>query len=195
MATRILLACQTAKILVPESVALLSPDDTSLCQLAQVGISAIDFGQDKVVEAAFHKLRLQMAGKQIEPRTMVSPNGIVERASTNVLAVDNPMVAKAMRFMWDHLDQDLTVDEIAREVAVVRSTLERAFRKSLGRSVIAELQRRRLAELCRLLRTTKTPTVELAPQVGFRTMAHLYSCFRHFYGISPRQYRLLENKK
>jgi LacI family transcriptional regulator len=193
MSRQILLACEKDGLLVPESVALLSPVNTTVCKLAQVEISAIDPAPNTIFQTAFLKLSRSMEGERVEARTMVSPDGIVERASTNVLATDNPMVARAMRFMWDNLEQDLTVDQIAAEEGIVRSTLERAFKKSLGRSVIAELQRRRLSELCRLLRTTNEPTVELAPQVGFFTMAHLYRCFRRAYGMSPQAYRNREN--
>ena len=62
----------------------------------------------------------------------VPPKGIVERRSTSIMAVQDGRVASAIRFIWDHLDASLLVDNVAAYVGVSRSTLERAFWRCLG---------------------------------------------------------------
>jgi len=189
--TRLCALCIAAGLRVPEEVALLSMGNSHVCELSPVPLSAIDSHVDEKGRQALLLLQRLMRGEDAptEP-IMIPPSGVVERQSTDMLAVTDPRVAKAMRFMWDHLDRDLSVDEVARHVGVARNTIERAFRRSLDRSVNAELHRRRLAELCRLLSSTQEPIVDLAPQVGFRTMAHLHRSFRKAYNMSLRQYRL-----
>ncbi|MBT3296050.1 MAG: hypothetical protein HN919_05185 [Verrucomicrobia bacterium] len=58
---------------------------------------------------------------------MIPPRGVVARRSTDVLAVADPAVARAMRFMWDHLDQNLSVEDVAMQASVSRRKLERIF--------------------------------------------------------------------
>ena len=124
---------------------------------------------------------------------MIAPRHVVERESTNVLATPDPKVAAALRYMWDHLDLDLSVDAIAHEVGVSRRTLECAFRKHLRRGINAELRRKRLEVFRELLISSDTPIADLAPMVGFRTMVHLQRSFRRAYGMSPRQFRARED--
>ena len=104
---------------------------------------------------------------------MIPPKGVVERETTDVLATPDPHVAAALRYMWDHLDLDLSVDDIAREVGVARRTLDRLFHTHLHRGVNAELRRKRLEVFRDLLISTELPIAELAPMVGFGTMVHL----------------------
>ncbi len=189
--TRLCALCMAAGLHVPEEVALLSMGNSHVCELAPVPLSAIDPHVDEKGRQSLLLLQRLMRGEDAPTGpVMIAPSGVVERRSTDLLAVTDPRVAKAMRFMWDHLDRDLSVDKVARHEGVARNTIERAFKRSLGRSVNAELHRRRLAELCRLLSSTEEPIVDLAPQVGFRTMAHLHRSFRKAYKMTPRQYRL-----
>ena len=189
--------CTDAGYSVPEQVAILGyGNDPGVGQCTLPPLSTVVPDHERVFAVAADLLQRLMNGETpAETTVMIPPKGVITRASTDILAVDNPMVARAMRFMWEHLDLDLSVDDVAREVGVAGRTLRRAFSRSLGRSFIAELQRRRLAELCRLLRSTDDPIADLAPRVGFRTMAHLHRCFRRAYDMSPRQYRVQEKRQ
>ena len=197
MGARICVRCLDAGLKVPGEVAVLSlGDDPVTCQCTPLPLSAIDLGEEQVGEVAVELLRDLMAGKPAPTETvLVAPREVTVRESTDVLATKDPVVADAVRFMWKHIERDLSVEDVAREVGVGRSTLDRLFANSLGRSVISELQRRRLTELCHLLRSTDDPIADLAPLVGFRTMAHLHRLFRKTYGMSPRQYRLQDKDR
>lgn len=106
------------------------------------------------------------------------------------MAVDNPVVSKAMRFMWDHLDQNLSVDDIASAVDIPRRSLERAFHDCLHRGINEELRRKRLERCCELLRDTDIAIVDIAPLVGFASPEYLHLTFKRFIGMTPRAYRL-----
>ena len=121
---------------------------------------------------------------------MIPPKGVVERQSTNILAIPDPVVARALNFLWQHFAESLSVDEIAAEVGVCRRTLERGFRKHLKRSVNAELQRKRLEQCRKLFKTTDYTLAEIAPQIGFSSGNYLQIAFKKTFGITPRAYRL-----
>ena len=121
---------------------------------------------------------------------MVPPAGIKQRRSTDILAVDDLIVAKALRFMWEHARENIGVRDVAGEVGLSERQLERRFRDSLGLSVNQELVRRRLDEVRRLLQTTTVSVTDIAPMTGFRSTRHLHHSFRRATGLSPIQFRL-----
>ena len=98
-------------------------------------------------------------------------------------------VAAAIRFMWDNLGQPIGVDTVADHVDTSRSTLERAFRRCLGRGVGAELRRKRL-ELCKeLLRGTDMTVAEITEAIGLTDKRSFHRVFKNAYGLTPKQYR------
>jgi LacI family transcriptional regulator len=192
-AARICTMCQTVGLVVPEQVALLGYGDSELvCELSPVALSSIDPDMEELGRQAAHLLRRLMNGEAAPPGPiMVPPKGVIARRSTEVLAVPDPVVARAMRFMWDHLDQrHLSVDNVAAEVGVSRRSLERAFRAHLGRGISTELRRRRLERCCELLKTTDMPIVDMVPLLGFRSADYLHTVFRREFGTTPRTWRM-----
>jgi LacI family transcriptional regulator len=197
MANRVLAACERAGLRVPEQIAIACRDNDDLrCRTALVPLSAIDMNRAELGRMAVQMVR-RLANGEAPPRQIVRVpvKGFVARRSTDILAVSDPMVARAMRFMWDHIKRPLTVDDIACEVGASRATLERAFSRTLGRGIFAELRRKRL-ELCReLLRTTKMPLNDIARAVGDMSRRHLHRAFTDAYGMTPQQYRLSQKPK
>jgi len=193
-AAKLCCMCQDVGLAVPEEVAVLGVGNIlPACEGSIPTLSSIVLDDVGVAEAAVRMLARLMQGKTLPETTVrIPPLRIVTRESTDLLAVGNLDVARALRYMWDHLDLDLSVDRIAREIGVSRRTLEREFRKHLGRSVNVELRRKRLEQLKLLLRTTDTNITDLAPLVGFRSTQYLHRAFRAAFGMSPKQYRNAE---
>lgn len=120
---------------------------------------------------------------------LVPPKRVVVRRSTDILAVDNPLVARALRFMWDNISKPLSVDEIAGAVEVSRRRLERAFEQTLGNGISAQLRIKRLRVVRDMLRETDMPVAEVARASGIGTAEHLHRTFRKEYDKTPSQYR------
>ncbi|MBI1336236.1 MAG: helix-turn-helix domain-containing protein [Phycisphaera sp.] len=190
-ASNIILACQQPDVPVPERVAVLGLGDNELvCELNPVTLSSVDTAADEGSRQAMWLVRQLIEGHAppTEP-IMVKSRGVHTRRSTDTLAVEDPTLARVLRFMWDHADLDLSVDDIAKEVGISRRSLQRAFQVHLGRGVTVEMRRRRLEKFKEALETTQTPVAELAPLYGFRTLAYMHQCFREAFDTTPHQYR------
>jgi|APSaa5957512622_1039677.scaffolds.fasta_scaffold59456_1 LacI family transcriptional regulator len=178
---------------VPEDVAILSrgrAGASSICETTMPTISSIDVDERRQLRTACDLLERLMAGEPIPEEPILIPSkDVTERESTNLLATPDAAVATAMRYMWDHLDLDLSVDDAARVVGISSRQLARRFQRALNRTFSEELLRKRLVEMKRLLRTTDHPIADLAPIVGFRTDAYLYRTFRAAFSMTPSQYR------
>ncbi len=189
---RICAAANQSGLNIPSDVAVLGyGNKVSDCECTLVPLSSIDPGFGSHATIAFQLMQDLLSGaSQPSQPIMVPPVGIVVRESTDALAVVDPMVAKALRYMWDHLHLDFGSDDLADVLGTSRRTLERAFRNHLGTSIRAELLRRRIDQLKVLLRTTDIPIADLAPRVGFSSAQYLSNAFRRTVGVSPNQYRV-----
>lgn len=184
------MACLQAGLSVPEEVALLGCGNSVVGQLTRIPLSSIDTAKEQCIGTALQLLRGLMAGKPAPTQpVLVPPDGVVVRTSTDVLAVPDRAVAQALRFIWDHFRENLSIQNIADAIDLPRRSLERRFRIHLNRSVHAELKRKRVTELRHLLLTTHEPIADVAPRAGFYTLTHANRVFREAYGESPAKYR------
>jgi len=191
MAIRICHFCEAIGLRVPEQVAVLGRNnDAHLCDFAPVPLSSVDPNHFQQGRLAAELLERIMNGEPAPARPiLVPPAGIVTRQSTDVLAVPDVDTARALRYMWEHLAESLTVSRIANAVASSRRKLERHFRKYLGRSITEELTRKRIERSCELLKGTELTGREIARKIGFDTHTYFGRVFRKAMGMTPGQYR------
>ena len=134
--------------------------------------------------------RIMNGGTPPHEPVIVPIRELVIRQSSDILAVPDSDVARALRFVWDNFGNwRLGVEDIAREVGVGYRTLHRAFRKHLGRSVWEEVNRKRMETATALLAGTSLPVAQVARQCGFHTNTHFGVALKRLTGLSPREYR------
>lgn len=97
-------------------------------------------------------------------------------------------VAKALRFMDEHLTEELDVEQIAKEASVSVNTLERHFKEALGTTPFAMLRKKRLFASMLALRNGDTVT-EAALKSGFSDYSNYIQLFKKQFGITPLQYK------
>ena len=118
-----------------------------------------------------------------------TPMGIVSRASTDVFTYSSPVVNEAMLFMRRSLSQNLTASDIFAHLGKSHTFVENAFRAEVGVTVQSELQRLRLEEAKRLLKSTAMPLANIARRSGFSSPRYFAQAFRHALGVSPSGWR------
>ena len=192
VAADIIDACDAAGCLVPEAVAVLGVDnDLILCECVRVPLSSVCHDLEGVAYQAAALLDRLMAGEAPPSEVLrVSPKGIVTRRSTDIVAVDNLQVARALRYIRDHYAKpSLGVDEVVAATGLSRRLLERAFRREMERGLNEEIVRVRMEKVKDLLVTTEMQVVDVAAATGFSRSSHLFRSFRKLVGVSPKSYR------
>lgn len=101
----------------------------------------------------------------------------------------DPLVSESLRVIWNNSHQRISVEMIAKEVGVARRTLERHFKKQLGRTLLQELVACRIQRAKRLLRETHVPIKYVAYAAGFSSLSNLCKVFKRELGITPGDYR------
>jgi LacI family transcriptional regulator len=126
---------------------------------------------------------------------LVGLRGIATRASTDVLAIEDRNLAEALRFIREKACDGIDVDDVARRAAVSRSVLQRRFRSVLGRSVHAEILRRKLSKAQELLAESELPIQIIAERTGFKHQEYMGAQFKAQFGATPAQWRKARKRK
>ncbi|MEI6781533.1 MAG: DNA-binding transcriptional regulator [Verrucomicrobiota bacterium] len=191
VATRLLHACGDAGVSVPEEVAVLGCDnDPMVCDCALVPLSSVDIDWERVGYEGAKLLDQIMDGKRAPRRPiLIPPKGVVTRLSTNILAVPDINIARAVRFIWDHYAEVIGTHEVAAAAGLSRRTLERGFRIHLGQSVNNEITQVRIERAKKLLLETNLKAHEVAQVCGFSGIVHFSKAFHRLTGTRPSHYR------
>ncbi|GGR80445.1 MULTISPECIES: GlxA family transcriptional regulator [Streptomyces] len=94
-----------------------------------------------------------------------------------------------LRWLEDHCDRDLTLDEMASKAGMSTRTLNRRFRDQTGTTPLQWLHRARVRRAQYLLETTDHPVERIAAQTGFGSPTAFRERFRRVVGTSPQGYR------
>jgi LacI family transcriptional regulator len=192
-AANVLSVCQELGIAVPEQVAIAGVDnDELLCEAVTVPLTSVIHDLEGVgYRGAGLLQRLMQGGKAPRRSRRVAPKGIIARRSTDMLAVENIEVARALRCIREnYADANLQISDIVAATGVSRRPLEIAFKNEVGRTINNEIIRTRIAKIKQLLRGTGESITDIASATGFSRTNHLHRVFRAQTGVSPKIYRL-----
>lgn len=98
-------------------------------------------------------------------------------------------IADLLDWLGAHLDQPLTVDDLARRVHLSPRTFARKFVAEVGDTPMRWLTRERVRRAQELLETTDLAIGEVAQAAGFGTAETLRHHFRRLLDVSPTSYR------
>ncbi|MHC4075192.1 MAG: DNA-binding transcriptional regulator [Planctomycetota bacterium] len=185
-------ACRTAGLSVPEDAAVLgADDDTLVCEMANPPLSSICFNCEKAGYEAAGLLDRLMAGTEAmaNQRVKIEPLYVVMRQSTDVLAIDEEEVAKAVRFIREHSARPIQVSDVVGATTLSRSGLYKRFNNVLGCSINKEISRSRANRIIQLLLETNMSITAIAAELGFSDPADMARFFHKETGFRPRAYR------
>ena len=97
---------------------------------------------------------------------------------------------EALSFIDQNYQNDISIEDIAAVCGLNRSYFGKIFRDTVGESPQEYLLHYRMARAAQLLKETKQPIGEIAPQVGYANQLHFSRAFKNVHGVSPREYRL-----
>jgi AraC family transcriptional regulator, transcriptional activator FtrA len=99
------------------------------------------------------------------------------------------LLTDTLAWVQQHLDQPLSLDELADRSAMSKRTFARRFAASTGTTPYQWLLRQRLQLAKQLLETSDLPVDSIARKTGFSTAANLRKHFSRLLRTSPQAYR------
>jgi AraC-like DNA-binding protein len=108
------------------------------------------------------------------------------------LRVEQPeLLDRVLAYVEEHLAQKITLADVAKHFWVSQSTIGQIFRSKLGVSFYRCVTQRRLIAAKGLI-LQGLPLEQVNEKVGFTDYSTFYRAFKQEFGISPRQYRKLQ---
>lgn len=191
LAKQVLDTCLAARIHVPEEVAVIGvDDDETICENTAPTLSSVQSDFEGGAYLAAELLDQLMRRKSRRAITLsYGFKKIVLRQSSQFVPKLSRHVAGALEFIRLNACEGIAVADVARNLKVSRSHIEKQFKKAMGRSVLDEIQSRRLDRLCALLRETALPIGEIGERCGYTTETYLKRLFKRTFGMTMRDYR------
>ena len=192
-AWRALLACKRGEgqgFRVPDDVAIVGGgEDADLFDSVHPSLSGVLYDNVRVGYEAAATLERLMQGERAAPLREIPPLSVVVRASSDALAIEDPEVKGAVRYIWDHVDKALRVEDVLDALPVAGRTLSRKFRQTLGHTPADEIRRSRIETAKRLLMSSDLPLARVALASGYGQQAQLNRYIKQDTGLTPGQFR------
>ena len=190
----VLAACKIAGLNIPDQVALLGVDnDELICNFCHPQLSSIALSTKKAGYRAAYLLDKMIRGKkkirEEEKKVIILPLHVVTRQSTEIIAIEDPLVADAVKFIHNHSKEMIQVGDVAEAAGLSRRALEQRFRKELKRSVHEEIKYNRVNQMANMLTGTNLSVLQIARLLGYPHARNISRYFKQQKGISPLNYR------
>lgn len=147
------------------------------------------------IDACLHLWRKEYGAEvaaTIARRMVVPPHregGQAQFIEAPIRATPARTLAPVIDYMAAHLDQDLTVDDLAALVSMSSRTFARRFRAETGTTPYEWLLTARIGAAQRMLETGDDVVETVAARTGFGTGASLRHHFAKRLGTTPQAYR------
>ena len=104
-------------------------------------------------------------------------------------ALRDPQLSVVLALIHQSPEKNWTVDSLAKQVNLSRSTFAARFKERVGEAPFQYLTRWRMYRAARLLRSTDLSLVVIAQQVGYQSEAAFSKAFKRQIRQSPGEYR------
>lgn len=111
------------------------------------------------------------------------------REKRNTTQEQNKHVTNVVKYMYNHLNENLTLDQIVEEFELSKSYLNAVFQKYTKHAPMDFFIRLKMKRACELLRSTDTYVYEVAQRLGYSDQYYFSRIFKRVVGMSPREYK------
>ncbi|MBI5684544.1 MAG: DNA-binding transcriptional regulator [Verrucomicrobia bacterium] len=191
LATDVLESCDAAGLRVPEQVAIVGAGDYLLAADAmRTPLSSVDINlEEQGYEGAALLDRLMRGARPPCEPLRIPAARVVTRKSSDILAVNEPRVGKALRFIRERFREPIGVEDVARAAAMSRRALHQAFLDHLGRAPGEQIRNVRLEHAKKLLAETNHKIAAIAGLSGYQSANSFCVTFTKAEGFSPAAFR------
>jgi len=185
-------ACRAVGLRVPEEVAVIGAgSNPSLCEFSDPALSSLELPEYEIGRQAAILLERLMVRRRKRRDVLLAPGKIVERASTEVQAIENEQVRKAVVYMREHVGRIFGIAQLMAEIELPRRRFELMFRRAMGCTPYQYLRRVRVDRAKELLLGRPGMNLqEIAAACGFGSLERFRIVFEQLTKVRPKVYRL-----
>jgi LacI family transcriptional regulator len=193
----ILEVCKRLGFKVPEDVAVIGVDnDPMICEIGDPPLSSIALNVESAGYESAKLLDQMINNQKIEKQQiLVSPTHIVQRQSSDILAVDDAEVALAIRYIRENAKDKILVNDVVKTTNISRRTLEQRFKKTIHRTIYDEIRHVRVELISKMLIETDLPISHITSFFNFTDVEHISRYFKKEKGIGLREFRKIHQAR
>ncbi|MGD8780353.1 MAG: DNA-binding transcriptional regulator [Ignavibacteria bacterium] len=188
----ILELCKLLHLKVPEDVAVLGVDnDPMVCEFGDPPLSSIALNTESAgFEAAKLLDKMMRSGEKISnEQIIVTSSHIVQRQSSDILAVGDKDVRLAIKYIKGNANNKILIKDIVDAVGINRRALQKKFKETIHRSIYREIQQIRVESISKMLIETDLPISQITSVFNFTDVEHISRFFKKEKGIGMREFR------
>lgn len=114
--------------------------------------------------------------------------------NVDVPVIDSTPMKQIKQFIADHLQENITVNDVASHAMISPQYFSFYFKKNTGETFSTYLQKARLEKACELLKNTDIKIAAIAEMVSYKTSTSFFKYFYEQYHMTPAEYRKLHKK-
>ncbi|MFZ5676039.1 MAG: GlxA family transcriptional regulator [Pseudomonadota bacterium] len=156
---------------------------------ASGGAAALDMMLDWLGSIESEALAQKVADTLVHTRHLNHPGEARVPVGTRY-RVGDPRLVKAIRLMEEHVEDKLTVTDVAATAGLSDRQLERLFHKHLQTTPVGFYRQLRLDRAQRLLTYSRLSVRDVALATGFSTLAEFSRAFKQKFGKPPSHARI-----
>jgi LacI family transcriptional regulator len=189
--------CQASGINVPLDVAIIGVDnDEVTCTLTSPALTSVNMD----IEKAGYEVA-EMASRMVEDPSyhgkdvVIRPIAVIGRGSTGIMATKDPVVAVAMRYIYQNRARKIQVSDVIKQVPVSRRLLEQRFKEATGTSIYNVISNLRMDYFAQQLVSSSDTVSEIAARMDEPDTKSISRRFQALKGCTPTEYRKRELRK
>lgn len=153
-----------------------------LCFIREIcAAQEMSFGRELQTKALCFRMWLQILLNTELPKE----EGEKEKTSSYYQAILQLM----MQYMHTHYKETITLEQVAKEASISKSSVLNLFQKYLHTTPMNYLLHYRLKQAAEQLRITESSVVVIAKSCGFEHVGYFCRAFKKHYGKTPSEYR------
>lgn len=147
-------------------------------------LKPIDYAElDEVLTQLVERVRRQRRYESIPPEIIQKVSGEEDSRPKD------DVVTAAKRYVREHIQEDIYIADIAKQVYLNEQYLMRTFKKTTGLSILEFITNERLWLAKELLTNTNYPINRVADMVGYGNYSYFTKIFKRNIGMTPQAYR------
>jgi two-component system response regulator YesN len=155
-------------------------------------LSSIDINIQKVRQEKFDysKLVKTVSLAEIKEWTREMAEILMEQVLPDSENSSTLFVRKALKYIKERFDQDLSLDEVASHVYLNPAYFCRLFKQETGENFSNYLVDLRMKKAIEIMRNSNHKISELGTMVGYRNSKYFSRVFKNYTGYTPSHYQL-----
>lgn len=108
----------------------------------------------------------------------------------NIGSGSDQYLVQALEYMRDHLHENLTLSQVAKETGISVGHLNAVFQKHMRRAPMNCYKNMKMEKASSLLLSTDLRICQISRLLAYDNQYYFSRAFKNVYGVSPKAYRM-----